>query len=167
MARHNKTGRSSSGPSFVQLHNFMMEAPAWRSLSPQARIVYLEIARLYKGANNGQLALGVRTAAERAGVNKDTASKCFKALMDRGFIECAQPAAFNTNNRLAAEWRLTMYRCDRTGQAPTKAFMKWTPTAEQRPKSGTAKSETEGQTAPKFVVPVPSLRTIPGGKAVA
>lgn len=146
MGRVNATGRRKSGPPFLQLYRYLLESAAWRSLSPQARCVYIEVAALYNGANNGFIGLGVRAASERANVNKDTAAKCFAILIERGFIEPTQLGAFNQNARLATEWRLTSAKCDRTGAQASKAFMKWKPSdLERRPKRGTPKSETRGQ----------------------
>lgn len=167
MAGQDRRGRSKGTGRFAQLHDWMMSSAAWRSLSPQARCVYVEVLRLYNGANNGFLALGVRTAAERANVNKDTAAKCFAVLIERGFIEPAQLGQFNRNARRATEWRLTQHRCDRTHQLPSKAFARWTPPdLERRPKRGTEKYEARGQEPPTYPVSVPRLRTISGGLAV-
>ena len=127
MSRVNATGRSKGGGRFVQLHHFMMRTAAWQSLPPPDRAIYLEIAMLFDGTNNGRLALGVRRAAELVNVNKDTAARCFQRLQDRGFIECAQPGGFTMKLRHATEWRLTQHRCDRTHQPPTKAFLRWAP----------------------------------------
>jgi hypothetical protein len=146
----------------------MLESAAWRCLSPADRAVYIEVLRLYNGANNGYLGLGVRAAAEAANVNKDTAGKSLLRLVELGFLEHAQASAFNQNARKATEWRLTQYPCDRTHQLPSKAFIQWRPeNAERRPKIGTPKSETRGQeTSPKASV-VPPFRTIDGGLARA
>lgn len=148
------------------LGDWMMNSAAWRDLTPQDRAVFIEIARLYNGKNNGFIGLGVRDAAERANVNKDTAAKCFGRLVEHGFIERAQPGGFNTNARRATEWRLTHERCDRTHELPTKAFMRWSSeNSERRPKRGTPKSETKGQAPPLRPATVPRLRTINGGLA--
>ncbi len=151
MPRHNATGRSTGGSGhFVQLHQWMMNTAAWRSLSPQCRAVYIEVARLYNGRNNGYLGLGARDAADRANINKDTACKCFATLVDVGFLEAAQLGRFNMNSRRVTEWRLTTHKCDRTQQLPSKAFARWKPAdSKQRPKRGAGKSETEGQVSPK------------------
>lgn len=160
MSRTNKTGRSRGGGRFVQLHHFMMQTAAWRSLQPQDRAIYLEIAALYDGANNGRLALGVRAAADRANVNKDTAAKCFARLLDRGFIECAQAGRFSQNARQATEWRLTQFKCDRSGDLPSKAFMKWTPeTAKHSPLISDTRSPRFGQSTAEKVISVPPFRT--------
>lgn len=123
--RHNNKGRSKSGPPFLQLHWFMLESEAWARLTTNARAVYLEVARRYNGKNNGFLALSVRDAAERCRINKDTAKRAFDELQALGFIECAVAGGFSRKVRHASEWRLTVARCDRTGERETKAFMRW------------------------------------------
>jgi len=120
-------GRSKSGPPFVQLFWFMLRSPAWRSLSAQERAVYLELATVYNGSNNGALALSVRDAAVRANIAKDTAARAFHTLVERGLAECVTPGGFSRKTPHAAEWRLTCYKCDVTGQRATRAFQSWRP----------------------------------------
>jgi len=127
--KHTIKGRSKAGPPFVQLPWFMLDSDAWRALTPQQVAAYIELSRLYNGANNGRLALSVRDAAERCKINKDTANKALATLETLGFIECATPGGFSRKVRHATEWRLTLWRCDRTGALPSKAFMKWRPAA--------------------------------------
>ena len=62
--RHNHKGRSTT-ERFVSLPHWMLQSPAWRSLSPVARGVFIELAAIYNGSNNGRLALSARDAAER------------------------------------------------------------------------------------------------------
>lgn len=126
--RHNAKGRSiGTYGKFVALPEFMMASEAYRSLCPLARVLYTEVARVYNGSNNGFLALSARDAAERCGVTKNTVTKPFRELIDKGFLELACAGAFSRKARHAAEYRLTLERCDRTGALPTKAFMKWSP----------------------------------------
>lgn len=133
----------------MKLDCFMLESPAYRSLTPAARAVYVEVAKLYNGRNNGALALSVRDAAERCRINKDTARKAFALLQEVGFLECATPGGFTRKVRHAAEWRLTGERCDKTGALATMAFMRWRPPA--------AESKTRSQTSAKAV---PSSGTV-------
>lgn len=146
MPKINQKGRSKSSGHFMQLTRFMMETRAWRSLTPQERAVYLEIGILYNGANNGRLALSVRDAAARCRISKDTAGKCFQTLQERGFIECVREGSFNTKVRHATEWRLTMYKCNVSGQLSSRAFQHWAPPTstlkkKRGPNSGSARSE--------------------------
>lgn len=127
MAKVNRKGRSKTRGRFVMLQHFMMETPAWRSLSPQDRAVYIEIRARYHGSNNGRIALSVRDAAERCNISKDTAAKCFRTLQDRGFIECAMEGSFSMKVRHATEWRLTTDKCDKTGALSSRAYQNWRP----------------------------------------
>lgn len=133
MPRHNARGRSKSSGRFVQIHHFLMETRAWRDLNPAERTVYLEVAKLYDGANNGWLALSVRDAADRCNINKDTAGKCFHRLEKLGFLDLVTPGGFTRKVRHAAEWRLTQHRCDKSGAPPSKRFQSWRPEADSGP----------------------------------
>lgn len=135
-SKHNQKGRSKTG-SFVMLQRFMMDSAAWRDLTPAARAIYLEVAKLYNGRNNGHLALSVRDAADRCRVNKDTAAKALASLQHHGFIECVTVGGFSRKVRHATEWRLAIERCDKTQALPTKAFMRWSsPPSESKTRSG-------------------------------
>jgi hypothetical protein len=124
--RHNKTGRSAT-ERFVALPHYLIGSHAWRSLSPVARCVFIELAVLYNGANNGRLALSARDAAERVNCSKDTAARAFLQLQQRGFIECLRRGRFDRKTPHAAEYRLTLHPCDTTGELASKRFMSWRP----------------------------------------
>jgi MarR family len=128
--RTDKKGRSKGSlGSFVALEHFVLDCEAWQSLSLCARQAYIEIARVYSGTNNGSLALSARALSDRLHVSKATASRALKDLGERGFVEVSKHGGFNlkTGDRRATEWRLTRFKCDKTGQLPTKAFMDWKP----------------------------------------
>src|SRR5262249_37485083 len=72
-----------------------------------------------------QLALSVRTLAQRFGCSKDTAGRSLNELEEKGFIEPTKISTFRRKDRLATEYRLTNYRDDVAGVLPTKAFMSW------------------------------------------
>ncbi len=122
--RHNNTGRSTT-ERFLALQHFMLDSRAWLSLSPVARCVFIELARLYNGSNNGRLALSARNAAERVGCSKNTAARAFAELIEKGFIELRSSGHFDRKTPHAAEYRLTMHRCDRSGERASKRFMRW------------------------------------------
>jgi DNA-binding transcriptional ArsR family regulator len=118
-----KQGRKSKSLPFVQLHKFMLESPAWLSLSPTARAAYVQLARRYDGCNNGALGLSVRMLADELNKSMNTAARALIELEDAGFIDAVKIGRFN-RKRHASEYRLTMYRCDITGELPTKKFMR-------------------------------------------
>jgi hypothetical protein len=119
MSRKNK----ESNDRYLQLHHFMLKTEAWLALSAPARAVYIQIGFRYNGANNGKIAYSVRDAASECDINKDTASRAFKELVARGFIEERRHGALSKKTRIASEWRLTAYKCDLTGEFKTCAFM--------------------------------------------
>jgi hypothetical protein len=159
MSKANKKGRSRGGGRFVQLHHYVMESEAWRSLTTQDRAVYIEILALYDGKNNGYIALGARAAGERANVNKDTAAACLKRLTARGFIECAVPGGYGTKQNRATEWRLTHQSCNRTNQPGSRAFLRWRPDLEASPLKPDRASPETGQQVAEIPAAVPSYRT--------
>ncbi len=124
--RHNQKGRSTT-ERFVSLPHYMLGSQAWRSLSPVARSVFIELAVIYNGSNNGRLALSVRDAAERVCCSKNTASRALTELTQKGFIDLCSHAHFDRKTPHAAEYRLTMHSCDRSQQRASKAFMSWRP----------------------------------------
>ena len=108
---------------YIRLHHYLPKTSAWLGLSAAARAVYVQIAFRYNGANNGRIAYSVRDAAAECRLNKDTASRAFKELVDGGFIEETRHGGLSRKTRVASEWRLTEYRCDLTGTLSTKPFM--------------------------------------------
>ena len=128
--RQDSRGRSKT-PAFVMIYKWVLKSDAWKSLTPAARVIYIELKAIYDGKNNGYLGLSRRRAAELCRISKDTATRAFAELVEKGFIECVQQGSFNFKLRHAAEWRITEAPCDRTLQPPSKAFMRWRP--EQNP----------------------------------
>jgi hypothetical protein len=126
--------RRRRGPStpFVMLHWFMLDSPAWQSLSGIEAKAYVAIARRYDGSNNGRIVVPTRTLATKIGCSNETAARAIITLLERGFIECVEASGFNRKNRKAAEYRLTMYSCDLTNKPASKRFMLWLPQSHQR-----------------------------------
>ena len=108
---------------YFQLHHYMLKTEAWRALSANARAVYLQIGARYTGSNNGKIALSVRDAASECDIARNTAGRCFKKLVDFGFIEETRHGGLSRKTRVASEWRMTAFRCDLTGASKTCLFM--------------------------------------------
>ena len=118
-----KKRRESEGR-YVQLHHYMLDSPAYRGLTTQARAVYVEIAKRYNGLNNGRIALSVRDAAGACNIARDTATRAFRELIDAGFIEETRHGGLSRKTRIASEWRLTAYKCDLTGSFKSCLFLR-------------------------------------------
>jgi hypothetical protein len=123
--RADRTGRSRHGPPFVSVPLYMLECPAWRALSSVGKVAWIEVARLYKGHNNGQLGLSARTLGERINCSKATAARALNELEVKGFIGVQKVGRYGQKD--ASEYFLTLYRNDVNCDPPTKAFMRWTP----------------------------------------
>ena len=107
--RPNATGRSDTSR-FVRLDYRILSSNPYRSLTPNARSLLVELIMLYNGENNGSLYLGVRDAAHRLGVaDHHAASSAFDELQKLGFIELTADAYFSvkaSNKSRARCWRL-------------------------------------------------------------
>jgi hypothetical protein len=111
----------------VRLYHWMMRSPAWKGLPGLSRALYVELAKHYNGSNNGKIGYSARQAAEDLNITPGTASRHFRILTKRGFIEPMKKGAFSLKERHATEWRMTEFLCDVTGKPPTKDFMRWQP----------------------------------------
>ena len=112
----------------VRTYHSMMTTPAWRDLSCYARAGYLEISMRYGGpnSNNGRIPYSVREMAGNLNISTPTARlRVFKELQEHGFIVETRRGRYGRKRTYASEWRLTEFKCDVTGQAPTHAYQHW------------------------------------------
>lgn len=127
--RVNATGRNHTSR-FVRLDYRILNSNAYRSLSPNARSLLVELVMLYNGENNGSLYLSVRDAAHRMGVADLTAaSRAFDDLVALGFLELAIEAHFTVKaceTSRARCWRLT-WEAGPGRKAPSSEFMEREP----------------------------------------
>jgi hypothetical protein len=143
---HNAKGRTKKGDRFVKLDHWLLNTEAWRSLSPAARALYVELLRRYNGHNNGEISLSVREAARILHIAKDTASKAFKELEAKGFVKRHVCGSFNWKRRHATTWILTDYEFE--DEPATKEFARWRPERKKfGPKSRTRCPEIRTPTA--------------------
>src|SRR5258705_11518623 len=80
---------------YVSLRDWLLESPAWRSLSCNARALYLELAKRYNGRNNGRISYGLREAFKALHIGKTAAQAALLLLQDRGFIVRTKKGAFS------------------------------------------------------------------------
>ena len=132
-----------AGP-FVQLHEEILESPAYRDLNPVARCLLTEFQRIYRPSRNGLLSISVMNAGKLIKANKDTASKAFRSLAEHGFIVLTKGEYWQ--ERLAREWRLTFEPCN--GREPTDDWKRWKLGHPVVTLPNKSRSQTRGQSRP-------------------
>lgn len=111
---------------FVQIHHFIMDTVAWKTLKPAHRALYVELKRQYNGYNNGRILLSYRDAAKRLNVSYNSVGGWFKELEKCGFIICMQRHHLGPSGvGQTSHWRLTEHDCD--GLKATHDYRNWTP----------------------------------------
>ena len=121
----NRKGRSRGVERFVMLYHYLLRSPAWQHLTPVERCLLVELYSRFTGNNNGDIGLGCREAAMALGVSPNSASRAFRELAAKGFVEATSRGAFTRKNRFATTWRLTEFGVG--DELPTKDFMRWQP----------------------------------------
>jgi hypothetical protein len=108
--------RWKNGRAFIQLWKNVKRSQNYHDLSVYARCALIELLDRYNGCNNGMIGLGVRELAEEMRCSRDTASRALRELDDSGLARPLTPGVWR--GKRATEWRLTFYRCDKTGELP-------------------------------------------------
>jgi len=120
-----KRQRMSTGP-YVAVPKTIWEAPAWREMSPEARLLWIDLrGRLRNdGLNNGNVHRSCRAAAKSIGFHKDTITRRFAELEHYGFLRKTSKGFLGVDGRgIAAKYRFTDLAYNT--QAPTRDFEKW------------------------------------------
>lgn len=120
-----KKGRSQT-TRFARLDHGLLTSPAYRSLSPNARSLLIELAMMENSKNNGELFLSVRDAADRMGIaDHHAVTKAFDELEGMGFIACTKDAHFAVkagSGSRARCWRITWQSTPSLRLAPTHEY---------------------------------------------
>jgi DNA-binding transcriptional regulator YhcF (GntR family) len=90
----------------VRLYHFMLKHPSWRTLSSDARSIFIHVCERYNGTNNGQIVYAVREG-QKIGVSKNKTARALHELIERGFLRIKRGAAFTHKTKEAREWILT------------------------------------------------------------
>ena len=131
--KHHKKGAGR----FVQLHHWLMDSEAWRTMKSEPRQLYVELKRRYTGSNNGKIRLSHREASEALGVKRNTVGPWFRELEERGFIRMTRALYLGPSGvGLASEWAPEEEPTP-DGKPAGKAIMKWTEKQNLRPKNRT------------------------------
>jgi len=114
----------------IWLPRHLVRSEAWRTMSPNAKAVFLDIRdRAFNGVNNGQIVYSCRNG-QGIGLSKDQTPARSNELIDRGFLQIRRDAAFRFKSKEAREWTLTSEKLDE--RPATKDYMKWQPKIETR-----------------------------------
>ena len=88
--RQRAKGRRESG-SFVKLPHAVWRHPKFAALSPYALKLLIDIAGLYNGQNNGDLAAPYSTLSrDRHWCSRDTLGRALAELLQSGFLLCTR-----------------------------------------------------------------------------
>lgn len=107
---------------FVKLLKHIIDSPAWLSLSGSTVKVFIDIARLYNGTNNGRIKYAYSTAQTRLKMSSRTVRNAFTELIAKGFLKPVQKGSHRSN---ATEWRITYWRDDTTKSPPSNEWKKF------------------------------------------
>jgi hypothetical protein len=116
----------------------MLKLPVWKTMTPSAKALLIEVLERYNGINNGSISYSCRAAQDAGVLSKNTASKAFAELRHRGFLRPgrksnfqwkATPSSGRGANRLgsrAQEWWITFVPGP-NGEKPTMEYLNWQP----------------------------------------
>lgn len=133
--------RGTKSPPFVQLPIWVLQSPAWKHLTPNARCIYVAVKERYNGKNNGEISFSAREAGEALNLSHHTGNRALAELIEHGFLEVTEESNFNRKAKLARCYMLTELPDDRPGMSriALKTFMRWQPKIQNTvsPMSGT------------------------------
>jgi DNA-binding transcriptional MocR family regulator len=97
------------------------------------RALYIEFRRRFNGGNNGHIFLSHRDAAKALNMGRDTVSRYFKDLIERGFIVVTKGHFLGPEGiGQSTHYRLTEKA--HKSKPATKDFMKWRQSKKQKPR---------------------------------
>jgi hypothetical protein len=111
-----KARRRGNKRRFIQLWTNVKRSAAYHGLGCHARAALIELLDRYHGINNGMIVLSVRELAHELRCGVDTARRALVELDDAGLVQPITGGRWK--GKRATEWRLTFYRCDKTGELP-------------------------------------------------
>ena len=100
-AKHTGRGRENS---FLRLPHFLLESDEFAELSTTATKLLLEVARLYRGANNGDLELVWSGLKKRGWRSQSTIHKAKDELLATGWLVCTRHGGQNRCSLFAITW---------------------------------------------------------------
>ena len=131
MAKHSTHKERKKGDGrFIRVFHHMLNTEAGQSLTPPELAVLIRVMQIYNGENNGRIAMSGRRAGELANINKNTAAKCLRALIEKGFLIVTRPSSFGTNGTKATCYEITCFPMGKR-TPPKNSFQQWKPYSEK------------------------------------
>lgn len=120
--------RARKAEAHVRFYRHELESAAFRSLTPDARALLIELRALFGGHDN-QVFMSRGSIEQRLGVGRWRAERARDELLDRGFIRLHEKASFDRKVRHAPTYILTNepINPNQDGAVAPKDFMRWKP----------------------------------------
>ena len=83
----NKKKKVGKAYQYIQLYYYILNCPAYRSLSHPARSLLIDIAKQYNGNNNGDLCTTMSILKPLGWRSHDVVDRAKAELLERGFIQ--------------------------------------------------------------------------------
>ena len=97
------TGRRMRGP-FLSIYNSVLEHEDFRTLSPRATKLVIDLGAQYRGGNNGDLSATLRMMKERGWNSSDQLNKAKKELIENDVIMVTRQGGLNKASLYALTW---------------------------------------------------------------
>ena len=163
-----KNRRRGRLPPFIALIKATMATPAWRAMSPGARLLNIELRGRLRNdhLNNGKVFLSCRYAAKAIGATSRSVVRWYAENEHYGFLRKTSEGFLGSDGRgIAAHYRFTEF--PHGTHPPTRDFEKWdgvlfayTPRGPRRKKQ----NPVSLRDTPR--VPEGYIRKVPEGKSV-
>lgn len=122
-----RTGKPTQAEAHVRFYSHELNSAAFRSLSPEARALLIELRALFSGRENC-VHMSIREIMRRTNVRQYRAEKARDELIDRGFIRVLEVGSFARKAPHATTYALTNEPLSqRDGDTAPKDFMRWQP----------------------------------------
>jgi hypothetical protein len=100
-----KNRRKPVSPQFVGMYFYVFKTPQYRSLSPYAVKLLLDIYFQYTGFNNGDLSATWKLMKKEGWHSKGTLERAIKELLESGFIQKTRQGGRNQCCLYAITWK--------------------------------------------------------------
>ena len=91
-------------PSFVGLHHYILKSDEFAALTPSAVKLLIELAKEYKGKNNGDFSAPYSVLKHRGWRSPGTLSKSLTELLDNGWIVTTRQGGRHRCSLYAITW---------------------------------------------------------------